>query len=162
MIFSGPTIVITFRFINLGVIIGLILFVFKKYMLSSIKAKMYAQKALFASLQKSFHMLTRKYQLLDREINQEQQLQFELKEKIMRWRARVEEEHDQLVAQRAERNQLLAAQMKEQVKRVQEQILFKKLLPDVIEQAHKQLEQQFANEKEQEKYITSTLARMGE
>jgi len=157
MIDFKETVAAVFELINCGVIIGLITYVFKKYLLGIIYDQMRAQSKYIDSLKESFHMLTRNYQLLDREIEYERQVQYELKEKVMRWRANVEQLHEQRMRERDERKKIVAEQAIEQNKQVQKYMIYDQVLPRAIQDARAALEKQCADPEVQKKYLSHSL-----
>src|SRR5579872_5656644 len=157
MIDFKETVAALFELINCGVIIGLLTYIFKKYLLGIIYAQMRAQNKYIDDLQESFHMLTRNYQLLDREIEYERQVQYELKEKVMRWRAKVEQLHEQLMHERDERKKIVAEHMIEQNKQVKKYMIYDRVLPRAIEDARAELEKQCADPEMQKKYLAHSL-----
>lgn len=146
-----------FELINCAVLIGLIAFLFKKYLLGSIRAQMSAQVEFIGSLRESFHMLTRNYQLLDREIEHERQVQYELKEKVMRWRAQVEQLHEQVQHERDERKNMAASQAKDQIKQVKRHMIYQEVLPRALDDARAELEKKFSDPQAQKEYLAHAV-----
>ncbi len=157
MIHGIKIVELVFQLLNFIVIIGLIGFLFKKYILNGIRAQMRAHESVVVSLKKSFHMLTRNYQLLDREIEHERQMQYELKQKVMRWRADVEQLHEQMTHERNERSKELKVQTEQQIKEIQKHMLYQEALPRALKKARIQLAKQFEDEKAQKEYLHHTL-----
>lgn len=146
-----------FQLINFAVIIALVVYVFKKYLFDSIRAQKRAQHAIVASLKKTFYMLMRNYQMLNREIEHEQQLQYELKERVMRWRAYVESCQEQMVNEKAERGKALSNQMSEQIVQIQQHLVYKQVLPHAMKEARAQLIKQFDDPHKQQAYMAHAI-----
>lgn len=152
------TVAAVFELINCGVLIGLMVYICKNYLLDSIRAQMAAQVKFISSLKESFHTLTRNYQLLDREIEHERQIQYELKEKVMRWRAQVEQLHEQLQHERDERKKIVAAQAKDQIKQIKRHMIYQEVLPRALDDARADLEKKFSDPEAQKAYLAHTVA----
>lgn len=158
MIDLEQTVAAVFELINCGVIVGLMVYVYKKYLLDSIRAQMNAQVKFISGLKESFHMLTRNYQLLDREIEHERQVQYELKEKVMRWRGQVEQLREQLRHEQDERKKIVAAQAKDQIKQVKRHMIYEEVLPRALSDARAELEKKFSDPEAQKAYLAHTVA----
>lgn len=156
MVFD-PIVEIVFRFINFFVIIGIFAFIIKKYFLPLLYSLQLAEIQVVKDLQKSVQLLSRNYRFAQNESEKEQQVQAALKEKVMRWRAQVEEEQQQLMDDRSERYDALVAKLKKQLKNVKEQMILNRVLPQALEEARAQLEEKYAIEQSQQQYIEHTL-----
>jgi len=97
MIYSIEEIIVfVFRIINFFVIVGLIIYVFKRYLLKIILAQIEEKKALIHGLISTDRMLIRQRNAMSRKIAEDQEDQSCLKEKLMRWRAAIDENKAQL------------------------------------------------------------------
>lgn len=148
---------LVFKIVNFIAIIGLLAFIFKKYLLGTLRDQMHTKELVVEKLKKAFHTITRNYQLLDREIDHEQQQQRELKDKIVRWRADIDQQHEQLAQERNERSSKLKVQMLQQIKEIQKYVLYKQVLPQAVEQARSQLAKKFDDEQQQKEYLSELM-----
>lgn len=155
-------IIVFFKLVNFGIILFLGAYLFKRYVVPSIRAQMQADTHMFASLQKSYHMLMRHYQLLDKEIEDDRYVQADLKQKIMRWRAHLKQKERELEDERVRRTKRLAHLVARQEKEISTQLLYQQILPTAVNQARDQLEKEFAQESAQEQYLNRVMHKIAQ
>lgn len=153
-------VLILFRLINFGVLIGVISYLFKRYGLPEIRQQLAAYWAYFEGLANTHHLLKKEQQMIDRSIIQNQKEQDILKERLMRWRAYVDERNNALMREKEERAKKLKEQILEQQKQIDQHRMFKKIMPQAVAQARSIWQQKAKNEAEQHKIFDTIMAIM--
>lgn len=139
-------IAIVFRFLNLFALLAVIAYVFKKYLLDSIKAMRAERIAQRTLLQEESDALKGAVRELDKVIEQEAAACEHLKKQVMAWRTRVERELEKQEAHKHEQAEKVAAMWREKSDNVHKEILEHKIVPHAVEQAREELERTFANQ----------------
>ena len=154
MIYSIEEIIVfVFRIINFFVIVGLIIYVFKRYLLKIILAQIEEKKALIHGLISTDRMLIRQRNAMSRKIAEDQEDQSCLKEKLMRWRAAIDENKAQLYDIREKRRAFFEELITKQAGKNQEAVLARKLLPSIVDETRALLVKEYADQKEQEEFM---------
>lgn len=137
-------IIVSFRLINFAVLIALILYLVKKYGLPLLAKSMQEHKDYFLGLTSTHQRLKKEQQLLEKKIVDDQQEQFSLKERLMRWLASVDDQKKKLHALKDERKKMLKERMLFQQKQVARHRLYHAVMADALAQARNTLENQSA------------------
>jgi hypothetical protein len=153
-------VLIVFRIINFAVIIGIIGYLFKKYGLPEIREQLKAYWDYFEGLANTHRLLKKEQQMIDRTIVQNQKEQDVLKERLMRWRAHVDQQNNQLILEKDERAKKLRAIMVEQQRQINQHRIFKKIMSPAIAQARATWQEQAKDKSVQHKVIATIIASM--
>jgi type II secretory pathway component PulJ len=148
---------IGFRFINFAALLGLIWFLFKKYMLPYIKTQMHAQDSQETQLRAMHTLLKKDMRAVEQAIVRDQEEQEYLKERIVLWKKQVDAKFARLKSHRDLRIVLLQKRLAAQIKQIQQNQLNEHVLPNAIKQARAQLAQQFRQTNSQEQFMKELM-----
>jgi hypothetical protein len=150
-------VLIVFRGINFGVLIGIMGYLFKRYGLPTIREQLAAYWAYFQDLANTHRLLKKEQQLVEQSIIAHQKEQDILKERLMRWRARIDELNNQLNIEKEERIAVLKERLLKQQKQIDHHRMFQQIVPLAIAQARNDLEQEARSETMQKKIFDEIM-----
>lgn len=151
---------ILFRLVNFAVIAGLAYYLYKRYFKNRIDDKMTHKEVLLKGLEEQGYFLEGKAHDLDMRIKEQEMTGDLLNQKMQDWNdAVIQEQHKQL-----EQLRIYAAQAHERVQKKNEllvrQIMQKEVLPQALQEAQKELQQQFANPRESKQFVQDIVVRL--
>ncbi len=134
---------IIFRFINFAIVIFLIIYVFKKYLLSVIKKQILEKNEKFIRLKERYFELVKKYSNLDKEIINQKESSNNLINKINVWNNFV----DNQIKDKNVQQDKIKLKLNEKFKKMEQKILkdhiTEKIVPEAIQEAKNKLEKEF-------------------
>jgi len=157
MFSSASIIAVVFKILNLLVLLGVVAYIFKKYLLTSIKAAMAERIAQHTLLQEESDALKGAVRELDRVIEQEVAACEHLKKQVVAWRIRVEQELDKQQEYQQEQAARVAALWREKSENVQKEILEHKIVPHAIEAARNEFKEIFTQQTAGTQFIKDAL-----
>jgi F0F1-type ATP synthase membrane subunit b/b' len=157
MLNSETIISIFFKILNFGVLIGLGVYIFKRYFVQNINDQIDAKQNMIAQLQGNNQALKQEEHDIAHAAEQQHQLSEQLVQKIALWRAAHTHE---MARKKAEYEEIYKNRIKKIAK--QEEIyaldvVQKKVVPSAIEQAREMLQQHSMSLDVQQRYTTDIL-----
>lgn len=160
MFLDESGVAVLFRLINLSVFIFFVAYIFKKYLLDTIKKRITDEKQTIIDLHHKADTLVSEINSLERAIHQDERTCRELKARVVEWRAQAE----RVSQERAERKQAqlktLADHVHTQVEHLQRTRAYESILPTVIDRTHKKLQATFENEAAAHAFISQLITFM--
>ena len=156
--FEGETVLsIFFKLLNFGILIGLGVYVFKRYLLPSIGQEIAENQEALQQLQRNNEQLKEDQKKVEARLDEQAALCLSLGSKIERWKLA----HDNHLRRQQESCQQLRQKIEKKVA-VQEQnlareMLNKKVLPGAIVQAQELLQKTYESESEGRQYILHVM-----
>ncbi len=160
MIAVNQIVLIIFRLINFGVLIGLAGFLYKRYGLPIIQEGLAQYRAYFEGLFLTHRRLKKEQQLIENTIINDRKEQDILKERLMCWLASVEDQNKLLILEKEKRKKMLKDRMILQQKKIAEHRLFNTVLSQALIEARQTLAQRSKNEAVQTKMFDSIVSMM--
>ncbi len=157
MFISKEAISIIFRLVNFFILSGLIVYVFRKYLLTPIKEKLAEKWAFFRDLKNQHKNLVDQKGILDIEIKDQDKLFAILKQKINIWDKTCKQKHNEREQELAKIKELHAKKLTIQNENVHQQKLLKEVFPRVIQGTYSQLEKKFEDKKESQKFLGNII-----
>ncbi len=157
-------ILVIFRLVNFGVMIGIGYYLFKKHVKSQLIDQMNAEKKEVFLLEQFYKQLQIDQRTLEDTIKKEQQEQRQLREKVMQWHDALALKKERLAHEHAQRKHNLEMQYQQQINTIQKDHIAKEILPLVIDRARTTLVNQFASSHEQAAYfehVAGVMKKMG-
>jgi len=153
-IFSLTTL---FRFINFAAFAGLVVYLFNRYLLPSVRKQIHEKKLLLQNLETQKQGL--KYQLsnLDQALEQQNFLAQELNHKIALWAHHVSTINEQNLQEQIANQAKIDKRTKIKNEKLTFELLNKKLIPSIITRVEHDLTQKFNQEDHTKKYIDTIL-----
>lgn len=160
MIIANQIVLIFFKLVNFGVIIGLGWYLFKRYGLPDVKYNLQEQRAYLENLATMHRDLKQEQQMIEQQIVLDRQEQDVLKAHLMRWLARVDEENKKLMHQKEERKRKLQDLVIAQQKQIMQHRIFAAVMPQALLEAHDAMEVVAKDESVQHKMFDAAIAIM--
>lgn len=158
--FSKETVSIIFRLVNFFILSGLAVYVFRKYLLTPIKAKLEEKYSLFRNLENQHKNLIDQKGILEIEMEDQDKLFEILKQKIGIWDKACKQEQE---ARKKEVDKIKKYHIKRvasQNETLKQQNLLEKTIPIAISQTYNQLEKRFEKKEESQTYLGSIIEYM--
>lgn len=146
-----------FKLLNFVVLLGVIFYVFRKYLLPGLKKELADYVAYLDGLRRSLQMLQNDVYVTQKAIESDIVTQEQLKEYVKRWHAAVAEQRAVLIREREERKGALIKRYEEHKEQIAFYGSYKRLVPEVIEQVRADLIKLFTNETKQQRFITTMM-----
>ncbi len=157
MIEREQIVIVLFRLLNFGVLIGLIFYGYKAYLLPEMKKKWEELKEMFAGMRRSHRHLQKEKRGVENFIVQDRQWQAALQEKVLRWQSLVGDRREQLLKERARRKRILDKQMEEQQNQVALYRAYKQVAPDALKEAREALKKKFDSGNAQQQFMNAVI-----
>lgn len=157
MIEAKAFVSILFKIINFALLVWVLRYVFKKYVLTEIQERRKERFAFFAELEKKQSNLKIEESLINKEIVDQEKLFEVLKEKIKTWNAQVKGQEEK---RKQEEEKFLALSKKRVIikhQNMHSQKLLAEIFPRVISGTYNKLEQKFSDEQESEKFFRNIM-----
>lgn len=160
MIIVNQLVLIFFKLVNFGVIIGLAWYLFKRYGLPDVHHSLQEQRAYLENLAMMHRDLQQEQQMIEQQIHDDRKEQDVLKEHLMRWLARVDENNKKLLLQREERKKKLQELVVAQQKQIMQHRMLATVLPQALVEAHRAMETAAKDESVQYKMFDTAVSIM--
>ncbi len=158
MLITGSIVAFAFRLINLAALIGVMIYLIKKYALPDLNQSIIEKEASVQSVIDQTHHLHEKAHHLDADFKNQEHLAHELIRKVHAWKTQFEAQVNQREQERHERIEAAQEKVAIQQQMIKQMHLQNKVLPIAVEHAQKTLEQQFSNEQAGKDYISSIFS----
>jgi septal ring factor EnvC (AmiA/AmiB activator) len=149
-----------FQLINLSVFIFFIWYVFKKYVVETIRKQIADKHRAMVDLQDKASALVKDIQVISQAIQHDVQICHDLKTRVVKWRARVEQIEKERDIEKQEQKQVLVEHARIQSIYLQGKNAYERILPLVIDQTHTKLEQKFEDDALAETFIAQLITFM--
>jgi len=153
-------IIVFFRLLNFAVLIGIIVYLWRKYGRELVLAEFEKGKAYLISLASSSSLLRQEDKNMKRGYKDDEKERSELKERLLVWRDVVEKDTQNLEMQKQERVVIVQERMKEQVRRVQKYRLYRQIKKEAIDEVRDTLQKQYDGSDAQNKVIQNIMKRL--
>lgn len=151
---------VTFRWINFLIIVGAIVYLFRKKALPQIKALILDQKQFFVSLHKQLKQVQESNTKVNKQIDAQQTESARLLGLMQQWKSQVTEQKQQQQALYEERAEHLEQLRQEQLERFAVDRAQHKLIPHAITKASDQLKDMFKTQHAQDEYLDELIKYM--
>lgn len=148
---------ILFRFLNLFLLLCILGYMVINKVLPGLREQFMQYRVYIEQLWNSHRTLQKNVRALKREMGNDAELQDRLKKQVLQWQSVVRSEHDTLLRERDMRKQGLLSFFEAHQEQIALRRMYKRLIPEAILHARKQLEKQFASEIEQQKFIKKVM-----
>ena len=146
--------------INLSVFIFFIIYLFKKYVIEAVRKQIATKQQAMADLQDKAHTLASDIQVISQAIQHDVQIGHELKIRVVKWRAQAEQTEKEREIKKQEQKQVLVDHVRIQSIYLQRKNAYERILPLVIDQTRKKLEQRFEDDALAGKFIAQLITSM--
>ncbi len=153
-------VLIFFKLFNFGIIIALAGYLFKRYGLPMIEQGIREYRTYLEGLAYTHRSLKEEEIMVEQQIINDRKEQDFLKERLMRWRASVNDQNKQLIVEREERKKMLHTIIAVQQKQIMHQRLFTTMMPQVLMEAYRTLKTEAVDESVQYKIFDQALSTM--
>lgn len=149
-----------FRWLNFGILVGLGVYFFKRYGLLAIKERMATHDELLNQLQHRKEALKGNQRALERQSEEQELLCTQLGAKIERWYTVVEQRAQQQRMEQEQQQEKIVKRVALQTDYKQKKHAYKQVMPQVLQQATAQLQDQFASEQTGQQFIVRLIEDM--
>ncbi len=153
-------ILIVFRLLNFAVLLGMVVYLWKKYGRSLVVSEYEKEHESLKSLSTMHTVLHKQERDLQKIFTADTHERSTLKERLFIWREAIQKEQDELALEKEKRMQALNDRMNDQVKRVSEYRLYQQLQKEVIEQVRDRLRTEYATDAKQQEVLKSVMQRL--
>lgn len=151
---------IFFRLVNFGVLIVFLFYIFKKYLYQPISDQIAEKESFVHGLVENNKVLEEQQHDLEMRIAQQEQRCKELVEKISIWQEAVIKQRKGLLAMQAGVVQDRVRRLKSQQQSLEQDWLKRAVLPRVLAQAQKKLEQEFSSAQVGQQFIADIVSQL--
>lgn len=144
---------ILFRFLNFGVLIIAGWYVYRRYIKHSLEETIHDKEIIAKGIEELSYMLEGQILALDEELQHQHGQCERLKEKVLEWQERVNKQQDKLSEQRLQLLQKINDRIYEQSARLAYRAQVKKVVPEAMAQARKNLQKHFAQDSSQQQFL---------
>lgn len=157
MLYNILSLTTAFKFINFAAFIGLGVYLFKRYLLPSLKKQLHEKKVLLQNLENQKQGI--KYQLnnLDQAIEQQRYLAEELKRKIAIWTSSVHANNERALHEQATNQAKIDSNNELKNQRLIFEQMNKKLVPKIVAAVKRDLTHEFEQPELINKYMNDIL-----
>lgn len=160
MLAANHLVLIFFKLLNFGIIIVLAGYLFKRYGLPTVQQGIREYRAYFEGLAYTHRSLKEEELMVEQQIIKDRTEQDFLKERLMRWRAHVNDQNKKLIIEREKRKKILQNIIAVQQKQIMQHRLFSTMMPQVLMEAYRTLKTEAADESVQYKIFDKALSTM--
>lgn len=153
-------ITLAFRLINLGVLVALLGYLFKKYALGTIRQRMIEKNAYVRGLQEQYRSLLYQQEQVVNARKEEELLCQRLQQQVVVWKLAIEKEQKIRREEQEERKRVLKEHAEYKEQHLALFYLKKQVIPRAIKQAEQQLEQHFKDKQVGSQYVQHIITRM--
>jgi len=154
---SSTIIAFVFRILNFAALVGVIIYLFKRYALDMICEQMSEKEAHMQGLVEQKRMLIWRVHELNRSIELQEARGKELVEKVDQWQAQYQKaitQHEQETKENAERVGVLR-QIRS--KRISQELMERELLPDIFKEVRQTLTEKFSQASENSHFVEELI-----
>ena len=160
MFISKEAVSILFRLINFFILSGLIVYVFRNYLLTPIKEKLADKWAFFRNLEDQHENLVDQKDILDIEMKDQDKLFELLKDKISLWKQACQRDEETRENQMARIKKNHIDRVTIQNENLYQQTLLDKVAPSAIKGTYDQLEKKFEDKQKSQKFLGDIIEYM--
>lgn len=148
---------IFFRLLNFAVLFALLGYLFKQYVLPTLKADMQAQQAVQHALEQERDVLAERQTIVDKEIGAQEHVRDQLLQKIQVWQAHFNEEAHKRSIEKELLQVRLATRMQEQRNHYALEQMQRKIIPSALKNAREQLNKDFMEHPQKNQAYMSSI-----
>ncbi len=137
MIAVNYFVLVFFKLLNFGVIIGLAWYLFKRYGLPTVQQGLIEYRAYFEGLATTHRSLQEEELMIEQQIIKDRKEQDLLKERLMRWLANVDDQNKKLIIEREERKKKIQELTSIQQKQITQHRIFSTIMPQALMEAYR-------------------------
>lgn len=157
---ADMALIIFFRLVNFAVLIGIMIYLWRRFGSSFVMAEFKKGHAYLASLTQTYTLLKKEDRSIKKKYKDDELERSELKERLFAWRDAIQKEQQKLDAQKKERVHALQERMKEQLHRVQEYRLYRQIQNEAVSEVRDRLSTQYSSSDAQKQLIESIMKRL--
>ncbi len=152
-----------FNFINFAVRIGLVIFIIRKYVVRSVSSAILYEKESMKLLESKYQDIKAHSQQIEKNIQDQEQIYFELQKKFMAWKNLIDQEQIQFEKKCLEREKIAHALFEKKRKNIQRKFILKQELPIVLEQLQNDIRSEIHKDQQLGKrYIQNIMTHLSE
>lgn len=153
---------VLFRLANFSIVIGLVVYLYKRYVRDYITHQIEHEHTIEQGLCKERDEAYGMYAHYKESVARKKEQRMVMQQAIMRWREAVASNDAQRVVERASRVQSLKIKSECQMENIRASVVMHKVLPEAIVRAHKKLEIEYSSEKEGVAFVQRIIAHLQE
>lgn len=153
-------VIIFFRLLNFAVLIGIMVYLWRKYGRLYVVAEYEKWQNYLTSLTQTYTLLHQEDRSIKRGYKNDEQERSELRERLFAWRDAVQKEESSLADEKEKRVHELGERMKEQAIRVQECRLYRQIQKEAVSEVRDRLSKEYSSSAAQEQVIGSIMKRL--
>lgn len=160
MFLNESGVAILFRLINFAALIALVFYVCKKYVIKTVKEQIAHKQDVVVDLRNQADTLVDDICFIDQATQQDAQMCQDLKVRVLEWRAQAERVAQESLTKKQAQIESLVGHARIQTAYLQRRNAYESILPQVIDQTRKKLEQKFENEVLAQDFMAQLIASM--
>jgi hypothetical protein len=160
MFFDESLVTILFQLINFALFMFLIWYVCKKYLIGQVKQAIEDKQHALVELHTQASILVDSIHIIQQAIEFDERMCHDLKIRVNTWRVQAEQQEQESVRQRKEQLKQVIDRIHVKEDYLKHRNVYERVLPQVINQAHNQLEHRFENEMVAEDFMAHLIASM--
>ena len=153
-------VLIVFRLINFGVLLFLFWYGARRYMMPTVMKNMQAVRTYLEGLLQTHNRLKGEKALVERRIELDRKEQDFLKERLMRWKASVEDYNEKTLRNKESRKKEFEKMLLEKYKAMQHRRIYHKIMNETIDHARRVLQKKAEQESVQKEIIGNAFKLM--
>ena len=157
---NDQIVVIFFRFLNFGVIVGIMGYLWKRFGRSYVVTAYEKEQEYVAGLTRSHAVLRQEKSLIQKGIKDDDAERSVLKERLFAWREVIQKEYNALEIEKENRTRILAERLQKQVRRVSEYRLYRHIQKEAVDEVRNRLCKQYASDQMQKRVIETIMKRL--
>lgn len=153
-------ILVFFKLLNFGIIIGLIGYAIHKYAVPMLRESRDAAIAFFQQLTNKHDQRLKEYEGVLNQIAQDEAEYARLKERLMRWRADIDEKKAREHAEQSGRIEAARKRIEIQQQTIMENRLYARIMPQAIKHARQQMSKEFGSKEKQQQMFEKIISQL--
>ena len=157
---SKQGIIILFKLLNFGVLLGIIQYLWRKYGKPYMADQLAQQREVRDGMKRTHTVLLQEKKSIARTNRIEEKERSQLKEQLQLWRHAIEQEREAVNHERAVRQEALKKRITDQIQCVEQHQQYDELYKKALHEVRAHLEQQYAESAAQKQFLATMLKRM--
>jgi len=149
----NPVVALLFRIINLAALVGLIAYIYKRYLRSTLEEQVAEQEAIVNGRNQQLYALQARLEELETQKNTLIKHGKQLEQKVLRWKEQVLKEHDHYAQEQKAWQQHATQRSAIQQEYLNQKLLLARVAPEAIDQVVADLERHYQDPKAKAHYL---------
>jgi len=152
-----------FNFINFAVRIGLVIYIIKKYVVRSVSNAIVYEQESIKLLESKYQDIKTHSQQIEKNIQDQEQLYFDLQKKFAIWKSTIEQEQVEFEKKCVEREEIAQALFEKKRRNIQRKFILKHELPLLLDQVKNDIKVDIKKDQQLgKKYIQNIMTHLSE